>query len=222
VLLVDDHRCLLTGLAHLIDARQPRMKVVGVATCGAQARAHAQRCHPDVAVVDLSLEGESGLDLITPISSNGNCKVLILTASRDPEMTRHAMLQGAMGIVHKSVDIGTLTLAIERVHAGEAWVDRDRVGQLLQSFSNHRKPHSDVHGLIESLTPRERQIIRAVVRHRNAGGREIAASLFISEHTLRNRLTTIFSKLNVKNRVSLVLFAIEHHLCKEGPDDRRS
>jgi DNA-binding NarL/FixJ family response regulator len=104
--------------------------------------------------------------------------------------------------------------AIVHVHAGEPWLDRGTMGRLLQTMSSTRQQGTQAESLQSSLTPAERKVVAAVVRHKSAPNKVVAAGLHISEHTLRNHLSSIYGKLGVKGRVDLVLHAMEHRLGK--------
>jgi two-component system, NarL family, nitrate/nitrite response regulator NarL len=208
VLLVDDHRCVLWGLAKLIESARPHLELVDVATCHSEALAAMEQHRPDVVLLDLDLGSESGFDLVPHLASQA--AVLILTGLRDPAARERAVLAGARGVIHKSEPAELILKAIGRVHAGEPWLDRTAMGRVLQTLSRRQSeqpPHS-------SLTTAERKIVVAVVRQRSAPNKVIAAALHISEHTLRNHLASIYGKLGINKRVDLVLHAMEHGLAQ--------
>ena len=208
VLLVDDHRSLLWGLGRLIETAGPQMRVADSVTCARDALAAVKKHAPDVVLLDLDLGEESGLDLISQVC--GDAQVLIFTGSRDVGMHQRAMLAGARGILHKAERAEVILKAIARVHAGEPWLDRGSLGKLLdvlgrQAADADTPAHS-------TLTAAERKVVAAVVRHKGSPNKVIAASLHLSEHTLRNHLASIYSKLGIHRRVDLVLYGIEHKL----------
>jgi two-component system nitrate/nitrite response regulator NarL len=208
VLLVDDHRSVLWGLGKLVESASPQLKLAGSATCQLEALAAIKQQAPDVVVLDLDLGEDSGLDLISKIC--GDSQVLILTGSRDPEVHQRAMLTGARGIVHKAEAAEVILKAITCVHAGEPWLDRASLGKLLGAFSRRAAevespPHC-------TLSAAERKVVAAVLRHKGSPNKVVAAFLHLSEHTLRNHLASIYSKLGIHHRVDLVLYGIEHGL----------
>ena len=140
--------------------------------------------------------------------------VIILTASRDGELHQRAMLAGARGVIHKAEPAEVILKAIARVHAGEPWLDRASLGRLLNAFATANgwaeKPPRGVGA--SKLTASERRVIAAMVRHKSSPSKVVAATLHISEHTLRNHLASIYSKLGIHRRVDLVLYGIEHRL----------
>jgi len=208
VLLVDDHHSVLWGLGRLIETAGPQMRVADSVTCARDALAAVKKHAPDVVLLDLDLGEESGLDLISQVSADS--QVLIFTGSRDVEMHQRAMLAGARGILSKAERAEVILKAITRVHAGEPWLDRGSLGKLLDVLGrNAADAETPAHS---TLTAAERKVVAAVVRHKGSPNKVIAASLHLSEHTLRNHLASIYSKLGIHRRVDLVLYGIEHKL----------
>jgi DNA-binding NarL/FixJ family response regulator len=212
VLLVEDHQTMLWGLQKLIDAEKPRMQVAGTASTCPEALERAAQMAPDVILLDLDLGGVSMIDFVPELLANGLSRVLVLTAAHNTDTLDLAVRRGARGILHKEVSAGQVIKAIEKVHRGELWFDAatmDRLfGQLLRSRSAPKAdtaPH-------ESLTARERAIVSVAVQHSGSANHEVAERLFISEHTLRNHLTSIYRKLNVANRLEMYVYAMKHGL----------
>jgi DNA-binding NarL/FixJ family response regulator len=148
-------------------------------------------------------------------------KVIVLTGNLNAAQHLEAVMQGARGVVLKSHPTEMLLRAIERVHAGEVWVERALMAQVLGNVSGMAGSAStpasttvsSAHAQrIASLTPKERQVVQAVVQHRGAKGLVVAETLGMSEHTLRNHLTVIYSKLNLHGRLDLYAFALEQGL----------
>jgi DNA-binding NarL/FixJ family response regulator len=139
--------------------------------------------------------------------------VLVLTAAEDTAQHRDAMVRGARGVVHKSEPAETILRAIEKVHDGEIWLNRALLGQVLGALTGSkpapaaRDEHSE---RIESLTPREREIVGAMAAHPGAKQLVVADELGMSEHTLRNHLTAIYAKLGVHGRLELHVYATQH------------
>lgn len=189
------------------------MAIVGEAGNRDDALALTASEHPDIILLDLDLGGESGMALIADlIAAASDAKIIILTGVRDPEVHRQAVLLGAMGIVRKEKAAEVLISAIERVHAGEAWLDPSLMAGVLSDMtraSKARKPDPEA-GRIATLTNREREVIALVGE--GIKSKEIANRLFISETTVRHHLTSIFAKLEVSDRVELLIYAYRHGL----------
>lgn len=212
ILIVDDHAILREGLRLLIE-NHPHLKVVANASNRVETLAAVQRERPDLVLLDLDLGGENALDFLGELTDlDTKARVVILTGVRDPEMHRQAIRLGAMGVVMKEHATAVLIKAIEKVHAGEAWLDRSTVASVLSEFRRNegRRPPDRERCKIETLTEREREIISLVAQGFTTS--QMTERLFISEKTVRNHLTSIYSKLEVCDRLELALYAMRHKL----------
>ena len=222
VFMADDHDITLWGLQRLIDSAQPGMRVVGTASTCEALLSDPAVADADVVLLDLDLSGEDGAGAIAELRRRYTASCLVLTGADDQQRHRHAMLQGARGLVHKSECASTILRTIERVHQGEIRFQSALLGDVLGQLTGSApaaRPLDDSGRRIASLTPREREIVAALVRLSSAKQLAVAEALAISEHTLRNHLTTIYSKLRVHGRLALHLFAVEHGL--EAPEGER-
>lgn len=213
-MLVDDHRTVLWGLTKLIDGEKPRMEVVGTATNCTEAIDLADRTGPDVIVLDIDLGKQSGIDAIPAFVGRTETRVLVLTGLRDASLHDQAVLAGARGIVLKEDPPETILKAIEKIHEGELWLDRVTTGRIFVELSRTgTTPRRDAEKAKRSLlTVRERELISQLVADPSANYRKIAERLHITEHTVRNHLTSIYSKLGVINRLELHVYAHRHGL----------
>jgi DNA-binding NarL/FixJ family response regulator len=210
VLLVDDHGVVRTGVRLIIQG-SPGLAIIGEAADREQALAIATREQPDVILLDLDLGDDSGLAIISDlIAASGGARVIILTGIRDPEVHRKAVMLGAMGVVSKEKAADALIKAIERVQAGEAWLDPALVAGVLQEVSGKSKNVDPEARKIASLTNREREVVELVGL--GIKNKQVAERLFISETTVRHHLTSIFDKLEVSGRVELLIYAMRHGL----------
>lgn len=216
VFLVDDHRATLWGLEQLINAT-PRMQLVGSATSVAELLASPASCDADVIVIDLDLGGQDSSESFAEVLRTHGAKVLVLTGSRDLDSHRRAVLAGARGVVRKEEPVDVLLRAIEKVHEGDVWVNRALIGDIMNMLTGARQtaPSPD-DTRIATLTPKEIEVITAVVRRKGAKSLVIADDLGISEHTLRNHLTTIYHKLEVHGRLELYVYAKERKIGAEA------
>lgn len=208
VLLVDDHRTMLWGLEKLIDGQRPQMTVVGQATTTAEAIALAEKLQPQVVLLDIDLGGHGVLDAIAPLTRT-KAKVLLLTDQRNAQSCDAAVLAGARGVVYKEDPADIIPKAIDKVHKGEMWLDRASTGRIvaeLQTAGGAGRQDADW-AEKAGLTARERELIDELLRDPSANYARIAARLRISEHTVRNHLTSIYSKLGLQNRLELFVFA---------------
>jgi len=214
ILLVDDHVIVRAGLRMLIENHKG-MVVVGEAGTRIDALAIAAREQPQVILLDLDMGNESGLDFLRELlDAAAEARVVMLTGVRDPEAHRRAVHLGAMGLVLKDKAAEILIKAIEKVHAGEVWLDRSLTASVLSEMSQAvqtRKADPEAEK-IGSLTSREREIVGLVCE--GLKNKQIADRLFISEATVRNHITSILSKLELSDRFELALYAYRQHLAK--------
>ena len=201
-LLVTDFPVTGWGLARLIESRQPRLFYAGMAATRAEALAALTSAEPDVVLIDI--DGELGPDLIREMLSQARLKVLVLTGCRDITVHDRAVLAGATGLTSKTGPVEVLLWAIERVHEGEVWIDHGSVSRIFHELTHRSDPQEDQKLL--KLTRKERSVVDMVKRYASASNREIAMHLHISENTLRNHLTSVYSKLGLSSRMQLYAF----------------
>jgi two-component system nitrate/nitrite response regulator NarL len=209
LLVIDDHMIVRAGLA-MLTHDHPRFLIVSEAGTASDALKLEVEC--DVILLDLDLGEENGLDFIAPLlKRHPGAKILILTGSRAPVVGSLAIAAGAMGIVMKDHAPEALLKAIECVHRGEFWMDRTLTASILHGFRDAPSPKVDPEkAKIALLTPRESEVIALIGE--GLKNREIAARLFLSETTVRHHLTSIFSKLDVSDRLELVIYAYRNYL----------
>lgn len=223
VFLIDDHRSILWGLERLIESAKPRMRVVGSATTYGEALKMPQTASADVILLDLDLGQENGLDGIPKLIAASKARILVLTGLRDESVHHNAVLAGARGVVAKEARADTILAAIAKVHEGEVWLDRAATGRLLVEVSRKNAARDIVspeQRKISQLTVREREIIAVAAANAGATAKAIAERLNISEHTLRNHLTSIYEKLGVANRLELYVYAHQQKLAQPAPGSK--
>jgi DNA-binding NarL/FixJ family response regulator len=216
VFIVDDHRSIVWGLERLIESGGPRMQVVGTAVNCAEAVKRLETASPDVILLDIDLGNENGVQEIPKLTAITNARILILTGVRDESLHDKAVLAGASGVVLKEASAETILTAIEKVNEGQLWLDRIATGRIFFEFSreNAAQAADPERAKIATLTEREREIVAVAATHAGSNAKSIADLLSISEHTLRNHLTSIYDKLDVANRLELFAYAHKHGLTK--------
>jgi two-component system, NarL family, nitrate/nitrite response regulator NarL len=219
VMLIDDHKTMLWGLERLIEGENSSMEVVGTACHCDEALAQIGKLVPDVILLDLDLGGKCSLDILPSLLANGRSKVLVFTGTRKPATLHRAVLLGARGVIHKETSATLVLKAIKKVHQGELWLDHEMLERVLDGFINPimtcmPDPEAEKK---TTLTAKERKVIAAIVEGNGALNKALAQRLFISEHTLRNHLTSIYQKLGVSNRLELYVYAVKHQLGSELP-----
>jgi|ERR1043165_4539514 DNA-binding NarL/FixJ family response regulator len=211
ILIVDDHLLVRTGLRMLID-NESDMTVVGKAATRSEALALAETERPNVILLDIDLGNENGLDFLAELhDALPKVRVLVLTGLRDIESHRRAARLGAAGIVLKEHAAEVLLKAIKKVHQGEVWLDRSMMGGLLREMTQGPSIDGEA-AKISTLTPREREVVALVGE--GLKNRDIAARLFISETTVTHHLSSVFAKLEVSDRLELVIYAFGNGLAK--------
>lgn len=212
ILLVDHHPVVRTGFRLFLES-QLACTVVGEATHGAEALAIASQVQPDMTLLDLDLGDESGLPLIPALlAAAPKTRVLIFTGVRDPALHQQALCLGAMGLVSKEKTADTLLQAILKVHAGEVWIERTMMANVLGCMvrTHSAQTLDPERAKIALLTAREREVIALIGE--GCKNREIAAHMYISETTVRHHLTAIFNKLGVVDRLALLVYVHRHGL----------
>jgi two-component system, NarL family, nitrate/nitrite response regulator NarL len=211
LVIVADHLALRAGLQLLLE-KGSTIKVVGMASNLSDAVSTIAAEKPDVIMLDSDLGEEDGFSVLPSLlGTSGNARIIVLTSRKDPETHRLAVNLGAMGVVQKAADADILMKAIEKVHQGEVWIDRAVMGSVLIDFRTGRDVNPEAIK-ISKLTTREKEIIRLVGL--GLKNKAIAEQLFISEITVAHHLSSIFSKLEVSNRLDLLIYALGHKLAK--------
>ena len=211
ILIADDHSIFRDGVRKLLEA-EGGFTVVGEATNGSEALDLVNQLQPDVLLLDISMPRLTGLEVLRRLSKQtAPLRTILLTASVEKSEIIEALLLGAHGVVPKQSASRMLFKSIRTVMAGEFWVSRDMVSDLVETL---RGPASS--GLAGAktmgLTRRELEVIAAVVE--GQVNKDIAQTFHISEYTVKHHLTRIFDKLGVSNRVELAMFADNHELVK--------
>ncbi len=205
VAIVDDHTMLREGLRKIL-AMEDDLEVVGDTDDASRASELARETRPDVLLLDIRMPGTGGLEVIGPIhEASPATKVLMLTASDDRRDHVAALTQGARGIIMKDSAAETLVTAIRAVYTGQAWVDKEITGTLLEELA-HRGHPGQSEASRPQLTARESEIVDLVIA--GCRNREISERLQISEKTVKAHLSNIFAKLGVRDRLELAIYAL--------------
>jgi DNA-binding NarL/FixJ family response regulator len=204
------------GIRTLIEL-EPGLTFIGHAA-DAAAALEAAELQPNVILLEAVLEDRSTLDFLPDLLRVAPAAhVLILTGETDPEIQVQAMRQGASGVILKSESGSNLFAAIRMVHNGEAWVSRALAGSLMNRIwgIEQAKARDADSVRVASLTPREYEV--AVLTAEGLRNKQIAERLFISETTVRHYLTSIFDKLDIQDRLELIIYAYQHGLVRIAP-----
>jgi DNA-binding NarL/FixJ family response regulator len=214
IVIADDHPIFRDGLRRLLES-EGDMKVVGEACDGLEAVKMATQIKPDILLLDLAMPHHTGLDALRDLSTRaggaGPVRIILLTAAAEKKQVVEALQLGARGVVLKDSATQLLLKSIRVVMAGEYWVGRESVSNLVQYLRNlMQSTNEETKQKKFGLTPRELEIVSAVVA--GYANREIAEYFKISEDTVKHHLSNIFDKLGVSTRLELALFAVNQGL----------
>jgi DNA-binding NarL/FixJ family response regulator len=216
IVIADDHPIFRDGLRRLLEA-EPGLKVIGEASDGNDAVKLARQLKPDVMLLDLAMPRQPGLEALRDLSIGGanGVKVILLTAAAEKHQIVEALQLGARGVVLKDSATQLLLKSIHTVMAGEYWVGREAVSNLVQYLRMQMQASNEESRQKKfGLTPRELEIVSAVVA--GYSNKEIAEYFKISEDTVKHHLSNIFDKLGVSTRLELALFAVNQGLPIKG------
>ncbi|MEU4423786.1 response regulator transcription factor [Actinoplanes sp. NPDC024001] len=209
VVIADDQALVRTGFTMILAAEG--IEVVGHAATGAEAVAVTRRLRPDVVLMDIRMPEMDGLEATrriladAPATAGGQpVRVVILTTFDLDQYVYAALAAGASGFLLKDVTPDHLIHAVRVVQDGDALLAPSITRRLVERFT---RPDPSLHRDLESLTPRERQVLTLL-----AGGLsnlELAAALRLSEATVKTHVTRILTKLQLRDRVQAVVVAYE-------------
>lgn len=216
ILVVDDHTLFRRGLTALLG-RDPRLSVIGDAADAGQAQRKAKELQPDLILLDNHLPGVNGVDALPALLEVApQARVLMLTVSEDENDMAAALRNGACGYLLKTIEGDDLTVAILRAMQGESVVAPEMTSKLVAAYrgaaiqANKPAAPTAAAGHLASLSPRELDILRGIVR--GASNKEIAREHGIAETTVKIHVQHILRKLNVSSRVHAAVIANESGL----------
>lgn len=208
ILLVDDHEVVRVGLKALLD-KHPDFEVIAEAASAREAIEKTKANKPDVVVMDIRLKGGSGIEACQEITEEyPETKVIMLTSYAEDEMLFSAIRAGASGYVLKQIGSDDLIHAIEAIGRGEALLDPAVTQRVFQEV--RKAAREEEASAFAELTQQEMHVLQLVSEGRT--NRQIAEMLFLGEGTVRNYVSSILSKLNVRNRAEAAAYAVEHNL----------
>ena len=201
ILLVEDHILFQESLGRLLDA-QPDMSIVGGATTVMDAIVKARALRPDVILMDFTLPDGTGVEASqTILGEQPAIKIIFLTIHEDDERIFDAIRHGAAGYLPKSVTSSRLLAYLRGLEHGEVAIQPEYTARILKEFAQ-LPAREEMDGDAKArLTPRQREILRELKT--GATNRQIAARLVISEQTVKNHVSRVLKKLNLKSRHEL-------------------
>jgi DNA-binding NarL/FixJ family response regulator len=218
VVVADDQDLVRGGLCMILGAH-PDITVVGEASDGLQAVAKTKSENPDVVLMDVRMPVMDGIAATRRICEATPARVLVLTTFDLDEYVYDALLAGASGFLLKDMHRTELVAAVRTVAAGSSLLAPTVTRRLIADVLRHRQaersraaaaPERDRR--LDALTPRELDILREVARGQSNA--EIAAALFVTEHTVKTHVSNLLAKLNLRDRVQAVVLAYESGLVR--------
>lgn len=202
ILLVDDHTVVRKGIRMILSA-QPDLEVVAEAKNGLEAVSEAERTQPDVAIMDVNMEGLNGIEGARRIAeSSPRTRVLALSMHRDAVYVREMLRAGAKGYLVKDADDDALIDAVRAVARGEAYLSPSIADAVLTDYRKH------VTNPVDLLTAREREVLQLIAEGKT--NKEIATQLSLSVYTVEAHRSRLMEKLNLHSTGDLVRFAIRN------------
>jgi two-component system response regulator NreC len=207
IVLADDHGVLRGGLRALLNSEDD-LKVIGEAATGEEVLQIASELQPDIVLLDLNMPGPGGIEVTRQLRELvPETRVLVLTVYEDEGLLREAIDAGASGYIIKRAVESELINAIRAVARGEMYIHPSMTRALFHEPAKRTKTPSGVH---ESLTPRETDVLRLIVR--GYTNRQAAEELGLSVRTIETHRANLMGKLGLKSRVELVRWAADNDL----------
>ena len=212
IALLDAHTLFRVGLRLIIES-QPGMVIIGEAGNIDDSVEIITRLNPDIILVELNLECLPDLDIVPAlVKASGGVRLILVTGINDPKLLQKAVEDGVVGVIFKTQPPETLLKAIEKVHAGEVWLERSLIANVLVRLSRNQpviKVDQETNN-INSLSEREKEVVKLIGQ--GFKNKRISSELCISETTVRHHLTSIYDKLGVSDRLELLVFAHRYGL----------
>lgn len=217
VLIVDDQELFRESLKVVLSV-SPGIQVAGAVPSVAEALKSAAKHRPDVVLMDIRMPGMDGVEGTRLLKERyPNMKVIVLTTFDDDEYVFGALKNGASGYLLKGSSISELSNAIQVAHSGGAMINPNIASKVIQQFSSMAKGSASIQvdeSLAADISKAEWQIIRTVGR--GLSNKEIAQELCLSEGTVRNTISGVLSKLDLRDRTQLAIWAVQTGAVNQG------
>jgi len=206
VLIADDHHVVRRGLQFFLKT-QKDIEVVGEAKNGVEAVQLVEQLKPDIVLMDLVMPEMDGIEATKKIKAQWpEVQVLMLTSFSDKDHVLPAIEAGAAGYQLKDIEPDDLVNSIRQVMRGESIMHPAATTKLEETLKEEENlPH-----IKNPLTPREKDVLAELTKGKS--NREIAASLYVTEKTVKTHISNIFAKLEVQDRTQAALYAVKHGL----------
>lgn len=206
IVIADDHKMVREGIKQLLEL-ETSFVVVGEASDGYECLNVVNKVNPDIVLLDINMPNLDGLQTLRIMRQQGmSNKVILLTINNDTDYVIRAMEYKCNGYVLKDSDFDTLKNAITLVEEGETYIEPS----LTTDINSNLVKREVVKEKLEELTVREVEVLKMLSK--GLLNKEIAATLNISERTVKNHVSNIFKKINVSDRTQAAVFAIRHNI----------
>ena len=207
VVIADDDALMRAGLVELL-AGDPEIEIVGQASTGREAVDRARRLRPDVVLMDVRMPDLDGIGATRELSHAApGVRILILTTFEQDDYVFGALRAGASGFLLKRTRPEELIAAVHTIAAGDSLLSPTVTRRVINRAAQQPTPELGDQAKLDELTPREREVFQLVAR--GLSNREIAAELVIEESTIRTHVKRILMKLELRDRIQVVIFAYE-------------
>jgi DNA-binding NarL/FixJ family response regulator len=214
LVIADDQAVVRGGLRMILESEED-IEVVGEAADGRQALDLVRELDPDVVLMDIRMPTLDGIEATRRlVTAGGRARVLVLTTYDLDENVYDALKAGAAGFLVKTDSPARLVQAVRVVAGGEALLAPDITRRLVDRFVTGLRPNTPAPPELEALSPRELEVLRLVAS--GLSNAEIAETLFVSDGTVKTHVARILSKLGLRDRVQVVVFAYECGIVEPG------
>jgi two-component system response regulator DevR len=211
VFLVDDHEVVRRGLRELFEPQED-LEVVGEASNAEEALARLPGARPDVAILDVRMPGESGIELCRDLrAEQPDLHCLMLTSFADDDALFSAILAGASGYLLKEIRGPELVASVRRVAAGQSLIDPALTANVMERLRGHQEDQR-----IAKLSPQERRILDLIAEGKT--NRQIGAELYLAEKTVKNYVSNLLTKMGFARRTEAAVYATRSKLSQPPPE----
>lgn len=215
VLIADDDDLMRAGLVELLSD-EPEIEIVGEATTGREAVEQARRLGPDVVLMDVRMPNLDGIEATRELTRAApDIRVLILTTFEQDDYVFGALRAGASGFLLKRARPEELIAAVHTIAAGDSLLSPSITRRVIDRMAQQPMPELAAQAKLGELTRREREVLELIAR--GLSNREIATALVVEESTIRTHVKRILMKLELRDRVQIVIFAYETGVNRPAP-----
>lgn len=211
IFILDQHQIVIDGLVSLLQKKKEN-KVIGYSTNIKDAIDWLSKNDIDLLITEITFNDDDAIDLIKTMKKyHQSVKILILTGDNRIKKVAELFKLGINGFLEKHNETKSLIEAIQCISNGESYMGEDLKNRIIQNFSNEKKTECrNLGDVLDSITHRELEVIKLICE--GANSKEISNKLFISFNTVETHRKRIFQKLQIRNSIGLIRFAIKHNL----------